>query len=101
MAYKPDVSDERESPALKIMEEVIKKGGEVSYHDPYIAEINIGEGNILGSETLIAETLGEADCVVISTNHSAFDAAFIEEHSKLIVDLRNMIKLASDKVYKL
>ncbi|RIJ49704.1 nucleotide sugar dehydrogenase [Maribellus luteus] len=101
VAYKPDVSDERESPALKIMEEVIKKGGEVSYHDPYIAEINIGGGNILGSEALIAETLGEADCVVVSTNHSAFDAAFIEEHSKLIVDLRNLIKQASDKVYKL
>ena len=101
VAYKPDVADDRESPALKIMEEVVKKGGEVSYHDPYISNIDLGDENKLDSLALNEETLDEADCVVISTNHSVFDADFIEKHSKLIVDLRNLIKAASDKVYKL
>ncbi|MFV0592202.1 MAG: nucleotide sugar dehydrogenase [Draconibacterium sp.] len=101
VAYKPDVADDRESPALKIMEEVVKKGGEVSYHDPYISEIKMGKQSRYCSVELSDEALKQADCVVITTNHSNFDAAFIEKHSKLIVDLRNMIKEASDKVYKL
>ncbi|HPE58567.1 MAG TPA: nucleotide sugar dehydrogenase [Bacteroidales bacterium] len=101
VAYKPDVADDRESPALKIMDEVVKKGGIVDYHDPYITKIITGDGNQHNSVALNAKTLGEADCVVIATNHSVFDAGFIEQHSKLIVDLRNFIKEASDKVYKL
>lgn len=99
IAYKPDVNDKRESPALKIIDEVIKKGGTVSYHDPFIAETE-GE-NKLQSVELTQKALLESDCVVISTNHSVFDPVFIEEHSKLIVDLRNLIKNASEKVYKL
>jgi len=101
VAYKPDINDERESPALKIMDEVLKKGGEVSYHDPFIPQICTEEKVSLDSVVLDAERLKMADCVVITTNHSAFDASFIERHSKLVVDLRNLIKEASEKVYKL
>jgi len=101
VAYKPDIMDDRESPALKIMTEVLKKDGEVSYHDPYISEINLETGDKFNSVDLNENVLNMADCVVITTNHSIFDAAFIEQHSRLIVDLRNMIKKASDKVYKL
>lgn len=101
VAYKPDIADDRESPAIKIIEEVVKKGGQVSYHDPYIPEINMGDAGKLRSVDLSGDVLIMADCVVITTNHSTFDATFIEQHSKLIVDLRNMIKEASDKVYKL
>jgi UDP-N-acetyl-D-glucosamine dehydrogenase len=101
VAYKPDIDDDRESPALKIMDEVVKKGGIVDYHDPYITKIITGDGNKHNSVSLNAKTLAEADCVVIATDHSVFDASFIEMHSKLIVDLRNLIKEASDKVYKL
>ncbi len=101
VAYKSDINDERESPALKIMEEVLKKGGNVKYHDPFISKIETQQGHVLNSVDLDKERLKLADCVVITTNHSVFDADFIEEHAQLIVDLRNMIKEASDKVYKL
>ena len=101
VAYKPNIDDERESPALPIMDTVAKKGGEVSYHDPYIPEITTENGNSFKSIKLNKEALNSADCVVITTNHSVFDGAFIEEHSKLVVDLRNVIKEGSDSVYKL
>ncbi len=101
VAYKPDIDDERESPALSIIDEVVKKGGDVSYHDPFISAITTEGGNALNSVDLNAEVLKAADCVVITTNHSAFDAAFIEKNAPLIVDLRNVIEKASEKVYKL
>ena len=101
VAYKPDIDDERESPALAIIDEVVKKGGLVGYHDPFIPSIKTKEGNSFDSVNMDEETLSSADCVVITTNHSVFDAAFIKEKSKLIVDLRNVIKEASEKVYKL
>ena len=101
VAYKPDINDERESPALKIIDEVIKKGGEVLYHDPHIAKIVTPEEFSLDSVELSREILSESDCVVITTNHSVFNPVFIEENAKLIVDLRNLVKASSEKVYKL
>jgi len=100
VAYKPNIDDERESPALKIIYEVAKKGGLVSYHDPYITNIKTEEESYK-SANLTIESLNEADCVVITTNHSVFDIDFIVKNSKLIVDLRNAVKIDSDKVYKL
>lgn len=101
VAYKPDINDERESPALKIMEEVENKGGEVSYHDPHIPGITLSNGSNFESVEMSKLILAAADCVVITTNHTVFDAAFIEKNAQLVVDLRNVIKEASDKVYKL
>ncbi|MBT3385027.1 MAG: nucleotide sugar dehydrogenase [Prolixibacteraceae bacterium] len=101
VAYKPNINDERESPALKIIDEVINKGGNVRYHDPYISEIKTPENKQLKSIKLSPDSLKIFDCVVITTNHSEFDASFIERNSKMIVDLRNLIKVASNKVYKL
>lgn len=100
VAYKPDIDDERESPALKIIDEVTKKGGVVSYHDPYISSIKI-EHRIYQSVDLTKEVLNQADCVVITTNHNIFDIDAIVKESVLIVDLRNAVKASSDKVYKL
>lgn len=101
VAYKPNIADERESPALKIMDEVDKKGGMVSYYDPFIPKVTTDEGRKYTSEVYSADLLSKADCVVLCTNHDAFDVNFIQEHSKLIVDLRNMIETPSEKVYKL
>lgn len=100
VAYKPDIDDERESPALKITDEVAKKGGIVSYHDPYVSDINTETG-VYKSLRLTKEILADADCVVITTNHSRFNIQFIVENSNLIVDLRNAIKTQSSKIYKL
>lgn len=101
VAYKPDIDDERESPALKIIDEVISKGGNVQFHDPYISKLKTPANNRLESVELSGDILRSVDCVVITTNHSEFDAAFIEKNSKMIVDLRNLIEKASPKVYKL
>jgi UDP-N-acetyl-D-glucosamine dehydrogenase len=101
VAYKPGIDDARESPALKIIDEVVKKGGIVSYHDPYIPEVTTPEGKSFSSVSLTAEILEEVDCAVISTVHDTFNPDFILEHARLIVDLRNAIKQPSEKVYKL
>ena len=101
VAYKPNIDDARESPALKMMDEVAKKGGFVSYIDPFIPTITTDEGREFSSSNMDEETLQNSDCVVLSTNHDAFDVAFIEKNAPLIVDLRNMIKEPSAKVYKL
>jgi len=101
VAYKPNIDDERESPALEIMDTVIQKGGLVSYNDPHIPDVKTHHGTSLKSVLLNAENLQNADCVILTTNHDAFDIEFIKEHSKLIVDMRNMIKESSENVYKL
>ncbi|HKJ78518.1 MAG TPA: nucleotide sugar dehydrogenase [Prolixibacteraceae bacterium] len=101
VAYKPNINDERESPALEIIDIVNHKGGNVNYHDPHIPEVTTHQGLQLQSTELNQENLSKADCVVLTTNHSAFDVDFIQKHAKMIVDMRNMIKENSEKVYKL
>jgi UDP-N-acetyl-D-glucosamine dehydrogenase len=101
VAYKPDINDERESPALQIMETVSNKGGIVQYHDPHIPKIRTHGQATLESISLTAENLAQADVVVLTTNHSAFDVEFIQQHAGMIVDLRNMVKENSKTVYKL
>ncbi|QWR77529.1 nucleotide sugar dehydrogenase [Candidatus Magnetomonas plexicatena] len=94
MAYKKNVDDLRESPSLKLMELFESKGAQVSYNDPYIPKVGKTRKYKIEKESvpLTAETLGSFDCVVIATDHSSYDAKQIVEHSKLIVDTRNLIK---------
>ena len=99
VAYKPDIDDSRESPALKIMDEVFIKGGDVCFHDPYIDRIVTPNGNEFQSQSY--ETISDVDIVVITTGHSCFDSHDISMKSKLIVDLRNLIKIKSDRIYTL
>lgn len=101
VAYKPNIDDERESPALEIIDIIARKGAEVTYHDPYIAEVTTHKGHHFTSVELTEETLKNNDVVVLTTNHKDFDVEFIEKHANLIVDMRNMIAEKSDKVYKL
>jgi len=101
VAYKPNIDDSRESPALDIMDITAHKGGNVSYHDPYITRVKTSEGRMFNSIGLTKETLNNTDAIVLTTNHKDFDIDFIKEHSKLIVDLRNMVKEKSEKVFKL
>ena len=104
VAYKPDIDDARESPALLVMEQVKKKGAKVLYHDPYIAEVTDDHGNHYINSELTDELLAEADCIVFTTNHSCFDGKRIAEKAKLIVDMRNVVKyvkIEDGKVFKL
>lgn len=101
VAYKPNINDERESPAVEIIHLLKQKGGIVNYHDPHIKSLLLNGHGVLNSTSLTAEALEQSDVVVLTTNHSAFDVNFIQQHANLIVDLRNMIKESSEKVYKL
>jgi UDP-N-acetyl-D-glucosamine dehydrogenase len=96
VSYKPDIGDMRESPALKIIELMRNAGAEVSYHDPFVAELP-DEG--LRSVPLDPKAY---DCVVIVTDHSSIDYDKLVEDASLVVDLRNATGPAqSKKVWKL
>jgi UDP-N-acetyl-D-glucosamine dehydrogenase len=104
VAYKPDIDDARESPALLVMEHVEKKGAKVLYHDPYIPEVIDEHGKIWKGVELTDELLEEVDCVVFTTNHACFDVDHIIEKAKLVVDTRNAVKrvhIEDEKVFKL
>lgn len=88
VAYKRDVGDVRESPALTIMEELLRRGAEIAYSDPYIARVEVG-GCSFESVPVTAESLGACDCAVIVTDHRGFDYRLIVERAPLVVDLRN------------
>ncbi len=104
VAYKPDIDDARESPALLVMEQVARKGARVLYHDPYIATVKDEHGTEYVGVPLTDELLQKADCVVFTTNHSCFDVDDIVSKAQLVVDTRNAVKsvaIENDKVYKL
>ncbi|WP_319559837.1 nucleotide sugar dehydrogenase [Marispirochaeta sp.] len=104
IAYKPDIGDSRESPALMVMDEIQRKRGIVLFHDPYIKEAESESGNRYTGKDLSDELVQEVDCVVFSTNHSVFDVNHIVEKASLVVDLRNAVKnvnIENEKVFKL
>jgi UDP-N-acetyl-D-glucosamine dehydrogenase len=90
IAYKPDVDDLRESPALDIIGLLEQKGALISFHDPYIPKIR-HNGQELSSVPDLMEAVRDADCAVIITNHSCYDYAAILDEAKLIVDTRNAL----------
>ncbi len=89
-AYKADIDDLRESPALDVIHLLREKGAQVSYHDPYIPVIQHEEINLESVPDLMT-AVREADCVVIVTNHSHYDYPAILEAAQLIVDTRNAL----------
>ncbi len=103
VAYKPDIADERESPALKIMDEIAKKNGVVYYNDPYVPGVTTGEGRMFKSSDLSDQLVSDMDCVVFVTNHSVYDVKRVVDNAKLVVDLRNATYEIDDKdkIYKL
>jgi UDP-N-acetyl-D-glucosamine dehydrogenase len=90
VAYKPNVSDVRESPALDIMHLLGERGADIVYSDPYVSDLN-DDGFALQSVALSDELLDSADCVVIVTDHAEFDWQHIAAKAHLIVDTRNAI----------
>jgi UDP-N-acetyl-D-glucosamine dehydrogenase len=90
-AYKPNISDVRESPALDIIHLLQDKGATVAYHDPHVPDLS-HEGIPLQSVTLDVAALQAADCVVVVTDHAAIDWPAVTEYARLIVDTRNAIR---------
>jgi len=106
VAYKKDIDDVRESPALIIIERLRKEGANISYHDPYIPVIEPHGGSTVHLESveLTPEKLSAADCVLIITDHSQIDYDQVVEHAQLVVDTRNATKNVSkmrEKIYKI
>lgn len=97
VAYKKDIDDMRESPALSIIDLLRAKGADVRYHDPFVEEVRfddahtIGHAEPLSSIPLTDEELAAADCVIIITDHSGIDYSRVTKLSKLIVDTRNAL----------
>jgi UDP-N-acetyl-D-glucosamine dehydrogenase len=92
VAYKKDVDDPRESPSFVLMDLLRARGARVSYNDPHIPRLpkmRRHEVPDLTSVALTAETLAAQDCVLVATDHSAYDYDFIVRHSRLVVDTRN------------
>jgi UDP-N-acetyl-D-glucosamine dehydrogenase len=88
VSYKPDVGDVRESPALKVMTKLYKRGAKVSFHDPYVEAVPVN-GVLATRVPLTQRTLETADCVALLTPHSSYDLEWIAEHSELLFDARN------------
>ncbi len=94
VAYKPDIDDVRESPALDILRLLEARGAELYYNDPHVPSLKLN-GLTLTSQPLTPGFLAAMDCVVIVTNHSSYDWPAIAEAAKVIVDTRNVISLAA------
>jgi UDP-N-acetyl-D-glucosamine dehydrogenase len=92
VAYKRDIDDVRESPALDIISLLMHKGATVAYHDPYVESVRLEDNAIMYSSDYSDPLLADADCVVIVTDHSSFDYDHIVQTSKLLVDTRNAAK---------
>jgi UDP-N-acetyl-D-glucosamine dehydrogenase len=91
VAYKRDINDLRESPALDIIRILQERGAEVVYHDPYVADLSY-EGLAMISVELTGALLKSVDCVTIVTDHSSYDWTWIADQARLIIDARNALK---------
>jgi UDP-N-acetyl-D-glucosamine dehydrogenase len=103
IAYKKDIDDQRESPALKIISLLQKKGAKVEYNDPHVPESSGHReypGMSLKSVPLTAKRLRQADAVIIATDHTSYDFDWIIKNAKLAVDTRNAVKTRSKNVIK-
>lgn len=103
LAYKEDIDDQRESPSLKIISLLKKRGARVSYNDPYVPRASGYRdypGLVLESVELTEKRLKESDAVVIVTAHSAYDFDWIAKNVSLIIDTRNAIKKKKKNVVK-
>lgn len=92
VAYKQDIDDYRESPALRVIEVLENQGAEISYYDPCVSEY-VEHGVAKKGETeLSVDILEDADLVIITTAHTTVDYEFVQKHSKMIFDTKNVMK---------
>ena len=92
VAYKQDIDDYRESPAIRVIKALRKRGAQVVYYDPYIPEYREGGKTEKGLESLDAQTLEAADLVMVTTAHTTLDYDFVAQHAQLVFDTKNVMK---------
>ena len=101
VAYKENIDDVRESPALDIIDLLMAKGADVSFHDPYVKNVQIGNEKYQSQE-LSDKLLANSDCVIITTKHSGIDYNNVVNQAKMVIDTRNATKDINDsKIFKL
>jgi UDP-N-acetyl-D-glucosamine dehydrogenase len=92
VAYKQDIDDYRESPAIRVFECLQGYGADVAYYDPYIPSIRHGSLAAEGLKALTAEALKQSDLVLVTAAHTKVDYDFVAEHAQLIFDTKNAMK---------
>ena len=92
VAYKRDINDVRESPALGIVDQLMQKGGSVSYYDPFVPEMSVDGRGSLSSVKLTDEIISKCDCVLIVTDHSEVDYSQVLKLAPLVIDTRNVTR---------
>jgi UDP-N-acetyl-D-glucosamine dehydrogenase len=104
VAYKRDISDLRESPALDVIRLLQEKGANVRYCDPYVSVIRMDNGPDLKATPLTEQLIKSADCIAIITDHSNFNYQWVVDKAQLVVDTRNATKnviTGKKKIFKL
>lgn len=97
IAYKQDIDDYRESPALRVIEELKKTGASVTFYDPYIAEYKYQGALFKGEAALTVDLLHQTDLVVVTAAHTNVDYEFVQQHAKAIFDTKNVMKEVKDR----
>ncbi len=92
VAYKRDIDDCRESPALKIIDGLRKEGAKVKYYDPYVKKYHRGDEWFCSEPALTEGLLHDSDLVIVTTAHTVIDYAFVQRHAQMIFDTRNAMK---------
>jgi UDP-N-acetyl-D-glucosamine dehydrogenase len=95
VAYKRDIDDMRESPAIKITELMLDRGAEVVYHDPYVPAFSVG-GHLIQPAALDEQSLASTDAVLIITDHSGVDYELVASAAPLVLDTRNVMRNLDD-----
>lgn len=92
VAYKQDIDDYRESPAIRVIEELEKVGADVKYYDPWVSEFKENGVTMVGEKKLTVELLENADIVLVTAAHTNVDYAFVQKYAKAIFDTKNAMK---------
>ena len=92
VAYKQDIDDYRESPAIRVIEELKKVGADIKYYDPYISKFKDGELTMEGEKELTKSLIELSDIVIITTAHTNVDYKFVVDNAKIVFDTKNVTK---------
>lgn len=97
VAYKNDIDDYRESPAIRVIEKLLEVGADIVYYDPWVTSFKEGELRMSSEPALTKELIESADLVIVTAAHSNVDYSFVQKHAKVIFDTKNVMKGMTDR----
>lgn len=98
VTYKPNIADQRESPAVPVARELLKRQANVRFHDPFVPVWNLGDGDSLTSEQDLQHAIADSDIVVLLQAHSPYDASAIQENARLFLDTCGIVDEPADRL---